>query len=64
MRRLREITVRSNAQGLLLDTPPSPGDRCIAMSLQGAKALLKYLIHNERFTTCVVATLYRQKAKS
>jgi hypothetical protein len=52
MRRLREITVRSNAQGFLLDTPPPPGDPCVAASLQGAEALLKHLIHDERFTTC------------
>ena len=60
MRRLRKITVRSNAQGLFLDAPPRPRDRWVAARLQGAEALLKHLIHDLRFTTCVAPALYRQ----
>jgi hypothetical protein len=58
MRRSREVTVGSYAQGFLLDAPPSSGKRYVAAGLQGAKAPLKHLIHNDRFTTSSPDTLY------
>ena len=58
MRCLRQVTVRSNAQGFLLDAPLTPGHGNVATSQQGTKALLKHLIHIERFTTSLPATLY------
>ena len=60
MWRLCEVTVGSDAQGLLLYAPPPPGDRHIAAGLQGSEALLKHLIHNERFTTSAAYTLYKE----
>jgi hypothetical protein len=58
MWRLCEVTVGSDAQGLFLYASQPTGERCVAASLQGTEALLKYLIHNERFTTSVSCTLY------
>ena len=62
MRCLRQVTVGSHAQGFLLDASPAPGHRSVATSQQGTEALLKHLIHKERFTTSSGDTLYRRAA--
>ncbi len=58
VRCLRQATVGSHAQGFLLDAPPAPGDGRVATSQQGTEALLKHLIHIERFTTSPAHALY------
>ena len=64
MRCLRQVTVGSNAQGLLLDPPLAAGHRRFVISQQGTEALLKHLIHSERFTTSSAGALYPRAARS
>jgi hypothetical protein len=58
MRCLRQVTVGSDAQRLLLDAPLPAGQENIATSQQATEALLKHLIHVVRFTTSFSNALY------